>query len=82
MTGTWTLKRRAGWIKRTWRLISTLRYDSKKKGWINRLGLPNEGLLHGLNKTSYNDILSIENKKILDTKIIYTIVNGIIYKNN
>jgi len=29
-----------------------------------------------------NDILSIENKKILDTKIIYTIVNGIIYKNN
>ena len=50
-------------------------FDENKRGRIQ------EGFDADLTIIS-NDILSIENKKILDTKIIYTIVNGIIYKTN
>ena len=59
VTGTWTLKRRAGWLKRLWKISSTLRYDFKMHGWTNKLGLPNEGLLHGIKKTSTEEVLSI-----------------------
>ena len=59
VTGTWTLKRRAGLIKRLWKIASTLRYDSNLKGWTNRLGLPNEGIEHGIKKTSLDEVLSI-----------------------
>ena len=55
VTGTWTVKRRGGWLIRMWKIASTLRYDSKLRGWTNRLGLPNEGLLHGLKKMSQNE---------------------------
>ena len=59
VTGTWTLNHRAGLIKRLWKIASTLRYNSQLQGWTNRLGLPNEGVYHGLEKTSKHEILSI-----------------------
>ena len=59
VTGTWTLKHRAGVMKRLWRIASTLRYDFKLKGWVNNLGLPNEGIKVGLEKTLPDQVLSI-----------------------
>ena len=60
VTGTWTLQHRAGTLKRLWRVASTLRYDFKLQGWVNNLGLPNEGIHVGLKKTSSsNQVLSI-----------------------
>ena len=59
VTGTWTLQHRAGVMKRLWKIASTLRYNSKLKGWVNALGLPNEGIDVGLQKTSSDQILSI-----------------------
>ena len=59
VTGTWTLKHRAGLLKRLWRIASTLRYDFKLKGWVNNLGLPNEGIHVGLKKTLPDQVLSI-----------------------
>ncbi len=59
VTGTWTLKYRAGWFKRFWKIVATLRYDSKLNGWVNQLGLPNKGLVYGLKNTSSSEVLSI-----------------------
>ena len=59
VTGTWTLRHRAGVMKRLWRIASTLRYDFKLKGWVNNLGLPNEGIEVGLEKTLPDQVLSI-----------------------
>ena len=59
VTGTWTLQHRAGTWKRLWRIASTLRYDFKLKGWVNNLGLPNEGIEVGLEKTLPDQVLSI-----------------------
>ena len=59
VTGTWTLKHRAGLLKRLWRIASTLRYDFKSQGWVNNLGLPNEGIHVGLEKTLPDQVLSI-----------------------
>ena len=59
VTGTWTLQYRAGVMKRLWKIASTLRYNSKLKGWVNALGLPNEGIDVGLQKTFPDQILSI-----------------------
>ena len=59
VTGTWTLQHRAGVMKRLWRIASTLRYDFKLKGWVNKLGLPNEGIEVGLEKTLPDQVLSI-----------------------
>jgi dihydroorotate dehydrogenase len=43
-TGTFTLARRGGVLHRWWRVIKTLRYDSRIDGWVNKLGLPNPGI--------------------------------------
>jgi len=59
VTGTWTLQHRAGVMKRLWKIASTLRYNSKLKGWVNALGLPNEGIDVGLQKTFPDQVLSI-----------------------
>ena len=59
VTGTWTLQHRAGVMKRLWRIASSLRYDFKLKGWVNNLGLPNEGIEVGLKKTLPDQVLSI-----------------------
>ena len=59
VTGSWTLKHRAGTWKRLWRIACSLRYDRKLQGWVNALGLPNEGIEVGLKKTSPDQVLSI-----------------------
>ena len=59
VTGSWTLKHRAGVWKRLWRIACSLRYDRKLQGWVNALGLPNEGIEIGLKKTSPDQVLSI-----------------------
>jgi dihydroorotate dehydrogenase len=42
--GTYTLAPRAGFVKRWWRVLCTLRYNRHTGGWVNKLGLPNPGL--------------------------------------
>ena len=59
VTGTWTLEYRGGLMKRLWKISSTLSYDRNAKGWVNQLGLPNEGLTQGINKTNQKEVLSI-----------------------
>ena len=58
VTGTFTRNPRGN---RLWSVLSTLRYDFKSNGWVNKLGLPNPGLNKGLMKLDNrpNDILSI-----------------------
>jgi len=56
VTGTWTLHPRGN---RLWSVIKTLRYDFKKGGWINRLGLSNPGIKVGLEKTLPTEVLSV-----------------------
>ena len=36
-----------------------MRYDRKRYGWLNKLGLPNEGIEVGLKKTISSEIMSI-----------------------
>lgn len=59
VTGSWTLKHRAGTWKRLWRIACSLRYDRKLQGWVNALGLPNEGIEVGLKKTFPDQVLSL-----------------------
>jgi dihydroorotate dehydrogenase len=42
--GTYTWERRAGPIKRWWRVFKTVRYSRRSQSWINKLGLPNPGI--------------------------------------
>jgi len=54
--GTYTLERRRGLL---WKLLTTLRYDSKDKCWYNSLGLRNPGLAHGIDKITHGEVLSV-----------------------
>ena len=60
--GTFTRKPRGN---RLWSVLKTLRYDRRLCGWVNKLGLPNPGLVKGLNNVSErpNDVLSISEVK-------------------
>ena len=42
--GTFTPKCRGGFWFRVWRCLRTLRWDRHRRGWVNRLGLPNPGI--------------------------------------
>lgn len=59
--GTYTIKSRAGFFKRWWRVLSTVRYDHKSNSWTNRLGLPNPGIaaLVGSTIDVSEDIVSV-----------------------
>ena len=74
VTGTWTLEYRSGYLGRALRIIMTMRYDRKRKGWKNKLGLPNEGIKKGLNKIKSNEILSIAAIEDLDFKKLYELI--------
>jgi dihydroorotate dehydrogenase len=41
--GTYTLEKRAGLLKRIWKIVSTVRHYPKLGAWVNKLGLPNPG---------------------------------------
>jgi len=42
--GTYTLYKRAGLLRRLWRLIRTVRYNRRQHSWINKIGLPSPGI--------------------------------------
>ena len=56
VTGKYTLHARGN---RLWSVLRTLRYDFKRRGWTNRLQLPNPGVVWGLERTLRNEVLSI-----------------------
>lgn len=74
VTGTWTLKYRSGFLGRLFRILKTMRYDIKKQGWKNKLGLPNEGIHVGLKKTNSDEILSIAAIEDSDFKKLFKII--------
>lgn len=55
--GTYTVPKRAGFLLRMWRILSTVRYYRRTKAWVNKLGLPNPGI-HSL-RTAKGSILSV-----------------------
>jgi dihydroorotate dehydrogenase len=57
--GTYTLKHRAGLLRRIWRVISTVRYSRRNQAWVNRLGLPNPGITSVTPEMASGKILSI-----------------------
>ncbi len=42
--GTFTWRKRAGWLKRMWKIVSTVRRYRKLGAWVNKLGLPSPGM--------------------------------------
>lgn len=46
--GTFTLAKRAGFWRRWWRVIKTVRYSWTLRAWVNKLGLPSPGIEHAL----------------------------------
>lgn len=74
--GTFTYQKRAGICNRIWKILSTVRYYSKLKEWINKLGLPNPGILsiksqdcigkilsiYGFNKNEWENLIKISNQ--------------------
>jgi dihydroorotate dehydrogenase len=80
--GTFTWAYRGSFWYRIWRMIRTLRYDRRTGGWVNKLGLPNPGIMafyEDLYKNSVNRALF---KGTLDDVIQDTdtriVVNGIV----
>lgn len=68
--GTFTREYRGGLLYRLWRMVRTLRYLRRPQAWLNRLGLPNQGIasapyylrgkilsVHGFNSLDW-DLLS------------------------
>ena len=54
VTGSWTLKPRPGLFPQ---ILKTLRYT--KTGWRNKIGLRNAGVIEGLKRTIYTEVLSL-----------------------
>ena len=54
VTGTWTYKPRPGLFKQ---VVKTLRYT--RDGWRNKIGLRNRGIEYGIQKTNFNEVLSV-----------------------
>ena len=74
VTGTWTLEYRSGFVGRLFRIMKTMRYDRKRKGWKNKLGLPNEGIDKGLKVTRPNEVLSVAAIDSTDFEKLFEIV--------
>jgi len=74
VTGSWTVEHRSGFLGRFLRVLKTMRYDRKRRGWKNKLGLPNEGIKVGLQKTKLNEIMSIAAIEDSDFKKLYKTV--------
>jgi dihydroorotate dehydrogenase len=67
--GTFTSKKRAGPIKRTWKVLSTVRYYSRLQIWSNKLELPNPGI----DDAEFNaEILSIHGFDSNDWRYVIT----------
>ena len=68
VTGTYTLHPQGN---RVWSVIKSLRYDFKKQGWTNNMGLPNPGVKVGLERHIYGEVLSIAEIERNDFKKLY-----------
>ncbi len=66
--GTFTLHPQGNKI---WSAIRSLRYDFKRQGWTNNMGLPNPGLKVGLERHIYGEVLSIAEIERNDFKKLY-----------
>ncbi len=53
------MHKRAGFLRRCWRVLRTVRYNRRQQSWINRLGLPSPGIEAILDKNVGDDIVSI-----------------------
>ena len=71
VTGTYTLHPRGN---RLWSVLRTLRYDFKRRGWTNRLQLPNPGVKVGLERILRNEVLSIAEVQRGDFKELVQII--------
>lgn len=76
VTGTWTLDKRANLFKRFFKIFTTLRYDFKKDGWVNKLGLPNPGIEIGMRKILSGEILSIAAINRSDWLKLYEVIGN------
>ena len=74
VTGSWTIEKRTG---RLIQIAKTLRLT--KRGWVNKIGLRNPGVVNGLKKYKENEVFSIAGIEKDDwkdfTKIIPDTVN-------
>ena len=68
VTGTYTLHPQGN---RVWSVIKSLMYNTKHKGWTNKLGLPNPGVKVGLERHIYGEVLSIAEIERNDFKKLY-----------
>lgn len=69
--GTYTRHHRGNAWYRLWRMLRTLRYDRYAQGWINKLGLPNPGILSLMGQDRvmdgmYDKVLSIHGFHTID----------------
>lgn len=69
--GTYTLERRAGFLKRLWRVLSTVRPYPRMHAWTNKLGLPNPGIGALYGAAHPNEILSISARRTNDWMALY-----------
>ena len=71
VVGTYTLHPRGNVL---WSVLRTLRYNFKRRGWTNRLQLPNPGVVVGLERTLRNEVLSIAEVNRGDFKELVQII--------
>ena len=71
VTGTYTLHPRGNVL---WSAVRSLRYDFKRRGWTNRLQLPNPGVVVGLERILRNEVLSIAEVNRGDFKELVQII--------
>ena len=63
--GSYTVEPRSGLISQ---IIKTLHYSDLYNGWVNKIGLRNPGIDHGITKYTPNNILSLAILNNEDTK--------------
>ena len=68
VTGTWTFQPRGN---RVLAVAKSLRYNTKFRGWTNKLGLPNPGILVGTKKTKEHEIISVAQVEDGDFKKLF-----------
>jgi dihydroorotate dehydrogenase len=68
--GTFTHDKRAGFFKRWWRVLSTVRYNRRTQSWINKLGLPNPGFTAAAVLGHCGKIVSIHGFNLYEWKVL------------
>ena len=71
VTGTFTLHPQGN---KVWSAIKSLRYDFKRQGWMNNMGLPNPGVKIGLHRHCHGEVLSIAEITKGDFQKLYSLI--------